>query len=211
MAEGLRAREPFDAFVQQHEAARMGMLVFLATEIMLFGGLFAAILAVRIAHPHEFAAASARTHVFIGTANTAVLLTSSFAVAVAALAARAARTRLTSLWLAAASLLGVAFLGLKAVEYGLEYANGLLPGMSDPLRVSSPVEQLFMDVYLVSTGLHAVHVTIGILLLGSLAVRVTSGALRLPGRAVVVEVCGLYWHLVDVIWVFLFPALYLAR
>ena len=100
---------------------------------------------------------------------------------------------------------------MKGYEYGLEYRDGLLPAVSDPERFSRPVEHLFMDLYFIATGLHAVHVSIGILLLAGLAWRVWQGWLALPRRAVVVEISGLYWHLVDVIWVFLYPVLYLAR
>ncbi|MGE0004285.1 MAG: cytochrome c oxidase subunit 3 [Parvibaculaceae bacterium] len=211
MTDRVELRAPFHDTAQQHAADMMGMYVCLATEIMLFGGLFAVILVARALHPEEIVAASRQMHVYIGALNTAVLLTSSLAVALAVKSARAARRRRAAGLLAGAALLGVIFLLLKAWEYSKEYADGLLPGLSDPPQFSGPVEHLFMNLYLVATGLHAVHVTIGILLLIGLAVRLALGALVLPGRAVVVEACGLYWHLVDVIWVFLYPALYLAR
>ncbi|MCL4767676.1 MAG: cytochrome c oxidase subunit 3 [Hyphomicrobiaceae bacterium] len=211
MAEPGFVREPFREIRQQHEADMLGMYIFLATEIMLFGGLFAAIFVVRVLHPIEVVEASRRLHYFIGAINTGILLSSSLAVALAVQAARAALARRAALFLVAAAALGVAFLGLKALEYSKEYDEGLLPVFSDPGRFSGPVEHLFMNLYLISTGLHAIHVTIGVLLLGGLALRLTGGALRLPDRVIVVEACGLYWHLVDVIWVFLYPVLYLAR
>jgi cytochrome c oxidase subunit III len=211
MADRVEVHDPFRDTTQQHAADMMGMYVFLGTEIMLFGGIFAVILWVRLVHPEEVVEASKRMHIFIGAINTAVLLTSSLAVAVAVVCARAAMGRRAALSLAGAALLGFAFLGLKALEYWKEYRDGLLPAVSEPQRFSGPIEHLFMNLYLVATGLHAVHVTIGIVLLAGLVVRLTRGSLEMPGRAVVVENCGLYWHLVDVIWVFIYPALYLAR
>jgi cytochrome c oxidase subunit 3 len=211
MADRVEVSEPFQGPAQQREAAMMGMFVFLGTEIMLFGGIFAAIFVVRVLHTEEVVEASKQLHVFIGGINTAVLLTSSLAVALAVHSARAAMVRRSAAQLAGAALLGLAFLGLKAFEYWEEYRDGLLPIFSDPPRFSNPAEHLFMNLYFLATGLHAVHVTIGIVLLAGVAVRLVLNSLRLPNRTVVVEASGLYWHLVDVIWVFLYPALYLAR
>lgn len=211
MAENVRLHDPYARPAQQRTADLMGMFVFLGTEIMLFGGLFAAIYVVRGLHPHEVVAASRRLHLFIGAANTAILLTSSLAVAVAVRAARAGRVRLGWMLLLGAALTGLLFLGVKGMEWGMEAEEGLLPfrGMSDGL--SGPVDRLFMNLYMIATGLHAIHVSIGVVLLAGLALRIGIGRLQLPKRAVVVEVAGLYWHLVDVIWVFLYPALYLIR
>lgn len=211
MTDGVELHEPFHDAAQQRDADMLGMYVFLASEIMLFGGLFAVAFVLRLLHPHEVVAASKQLHVYIGAINTAILLTSSLCVALALPAARGGARRWAALLLGGAALLGVAFLGLKAFEYSLEYRDGLLPGVNDPGRFSGPVEHLFMDLYLVATGLHAIHVTIGIALLTGLAWRIRQGWLPLPQRAVVVEMSGLYWHLVDVIWVFLYPVLYLAR
>jgi cytochrome c oxidase subunit 3 len=203
--------EPFQKTAQQHDADMMGMYVFAATEILLFGGLFAAIYVVRLTHPAEVVEASKKLHTWIGAINTAVLLTSGLAVALAVQASRRGAVRQTAAYLLGAAALGVGFLGIKAYEYGREYADGLLPAVSDPQRFSTPVEHLFMDLYLVSTGLHAVHVTIGILVLSFFAWRVGSRRLTLPHHAVSVEVAGVYWHLVDIVWVLLYPALYLVR
>ncbi len=212
MAEkGVEVHEPFRAGDQQRQADLFGTYVFLATELMLFGGLFAALFAIRTLHPEAFVAASKRLHLFIGAANTAVLLTSSLAVALAVRAARSGDGRRTARLAAGAALLGLAFLGLKGLEYGLEYRDRMLPVLVDRPRFADPAEHLFMNLYMVATGLHAIHLTIGIVLMGGLALRIRRRALALPGRAVVVETLGLYWHLVDVVWVFLYPALYLAR
>ncbi|MGB0083839.1 MAG: cytochrome c oxidase subunit 3 [Rhodomicrobiaceae bacterium] len=211
MTERVELHEPYADATQQQEAIMMGMYVFLASEIMLFGGLVAVAFVLRFLHPQEMVEASKRLHIYVGAINTAVLLTSSLFVALAVQAARAAARSRTALFTGGAAGLGVAFLGLKAIEYYEEYGEGLLPGISEPGQFTSPVQRQFMDLYLVATGLHAIHVTIGILLLGGLGWLAGGGRLRLPQRAVTVETAGLYWHLVDVIWVFLYPILYLAR
>ncbi len=189
--------QPYSTAPQHREAATLGMFIFLATEIMLFGGLFAVALGLRLSHPREFIDSSMQLHVWIGALNTAVLLTSSAVVALAVHAARESLVRTTRILLVVAAVLGLVFLGIKAFEYMTEYREGLLlPPVGVP--------RLFMDLYLVSTGLHALHVTVGAVLL----VVVAGVASR---RAVVVENAGLFWHLVDAIWVFLYPVLYLAR
>ncbi len=204
-----RPEEPYVSLDQQHHADKLGMFVFLATEIMLFGGVFAAIFYLRLTHSEAFVAASRALHVWIGAANTAVLLSSSFAVALAVAFAREGAARHARNCLLAAVALGLAFLGLKAWEYASEYGEGLLP--LNPASDLSDLHQLFMNVYLIATGLHAIHVTIGIGLLGFLVMGLGRGHLSLPRRAIVIEIGGLYWHLVDAIWVLLYPVLYLAR
>lgn len=166
---------------------------------MLFGGVFAAIFVMRGLHPQEFVAASKKMHLWIGAANTLVLLTSSLAVALAVAWARAGGARRAAGLLSGAAGLGLVFLGLKVVEYWLEYRDGLLPALSRPTHFSGPVEQLFMNAYLVATGLHAFHLSVAIGLLASLVWRIHWRSLPLPNRAVTVETCGLYWHLVDVV------------
>jgi cytochrome c oxidase subunit 3 len=211
MTPALKLREPYAEPAQQYEADMLGMYLFLATEIMLFGGLFAALAAYRVLHPHEFAAASRKLHLWIATANTVVLLTSSLLVALAVRAARLAEERPTVLSLVGAAALGAVFLGLKGLEYWEEFWEGILPVPGSGFAFASPFEHIFMNIYLIATGLHAVHLTIGILLLLGLAYRIEVRSLRLPERLIAIELPGLYWHLVDVIWVFLLPALYLAR
>jgi len=211
MRSDVELREPYVDIGQQRAAAMMGIYIFLATELMLFGGLGAVALAIRIQHGSDYIAASRQLHVWIGTINTAVLLTSSLAVALAAQAARIGRRRPAIGLLGIAVLLGLVFLGLKAVEYSKEYAEGLLPGLSDPERFTSPVQRQFMDLYLIATGLHAIHLVIGIGILALLMMRIARRTLTVPDRAIVVAVGGVYWHLVDVVWIFLYPTLYLAR
>jgi cytochrome c oxidase subunit 3 len=211
MREGVELREPYVDARQQHAAGMMGIYIFLATELMLFGGIFAVALAIRIQHGDDYIAASRQLHVWIGGINTAVLLTSSLAVAFAVHAARLGKSRAAMLALAVGAAFGLAFLAIKAVEYSEEYAEGVLPGLSDPERFASPVHRQFMDLYLIATGLHAIHLLIGILLLTGVAIRLARRSLIVPNRAIVVEVTGVYWHFVDVVWVFLYPTLYLAR
>lgn len=211
MTDRVQVHDPYQAAGQQHEADMMGMYLFLATELMLFGGLCIVIVIYRFMHPEEVVAASARLHLWIGAINTVVLLTSSLAVAAAVQAAEQARAGKSASWLVVAAGLGLCFLGLKAYEYHEEYKEGLLPVVSDPARFAGPVEHLFMNLYLFATSLHAVHLTIGIALVLGLAWRVWRGGVPLPRQAVTVEVSGLYWHLVDIVWVFLYPILYLAR
>jgi cytochrome c oxidase subunit 3 len=206
-----RLAEPYVTAQQQREAAVIGMYVFLGSEIMLFGGLFVVALGLRLLHPREVVEASKHLHLWIGGANTAVLLTSSLAVARAVTATAAGRRRPAMLLLLAAAALGLAFLGIKAFEYHWEYAEGMLPAFGETTHFATPVERLFMDLYLIATALHALHVTVGVALLTGVATGIGRRWLVLPRRSIVVENSGLYWHLVDVIWIFLYPVLYLAR
>jgi cytochrome c oxidase subunit 3 len=211
MRSGVDLREPYVDPGQQHAAVMMGTYIFLATELMLFGGLFAVALAIRIQHGPDYIAASRALHVWIGTINTAVLLTSSLAVALAVHAARRGQPRPAVLMLGLGAVLGLAFLGLKALEYGKEYGEGLLPGFSDPERFATPVHRQFMDLYLIATSLHAVHMLVGLGLLAGLVAGLARGWIAVPERAIILVTIGLYWHFVDVVWVFLYPVFYLAR
>ncbi|MEO1987163.1 MAG: cytochrome c oxidase subunit 3 [Martelella sp.] len=204
-------REPYSTRDQQREADMLGIYLFLASEIMLFGGLFAVAFVAHFLHPEGFVEASKKMHVFIGAANTMILLTSSYLVAIAVRAARAGHARLVSGCLALAAALGVAFLGLKAYEYRSEYRDGLLPLPGAHTDFASPGEHLFMNIYLIATSLHALHLTIGIVVLCLFAWLVRSRRLSLPAGATATETAATYWHLVDIIWIFLFPVLYLAR
>ena len=209
--QGVELQEPFAKPAQQRLADILGTYVFLTTEIMLFGGFFVLAMFLRIAYPEEYVRSSKALHLFIGGANTAVLLTSSLLVALAVQAARSGARRWAAWCLAGASLLGIVFLCLKAFEYSLEYSEGMLPVPASEAQFSSPVQHLFMNLYLLATGLHALHVTAGVVLLAGMGYGIARRALRVPTRSVVVEAGGLYWHVVDVIWVFLYPVLYLAR
>ena len=212
MSDEVEVHEPYADARQQHVADMMGVYVFLGTELMLFGGLFAVAYVMRILHPADYIEASKRLHVWIGAINTVVLLTSSLAVALGVHAARAVRPRGAVLALGIAAALGLGFLGIKLLEYSLEYGEGLLPLPGAVTHFSSPVEHQFMNLYLIATTLHAIHLSIGILLLLGVAAALSRRRPVLgPNAAMVVMVSGIYWHFVDVVWIFLYPALYLAR
>ena len=194
---------------QQEDVARLGMWVFLSTEVLFFGGMMLLYYAYRSGYPAGFAEAARHTDIFIGTINTAVLLTSSFAVAWAVAAAKDGDGRLAAILLGAAALLGVVFLGLKSIEYLKEYHEHLVPAVNFafPGKQANSVE-LFFIFYFISTGLHALHLTIGIVALTVMARRTARGQMT-PHLRNGVTVTGLYWHFVDAVWLFLFALIYL--
>jgi cytochrome c oxidase subunit 3 len=202
--------EQFTDPEQQRHADTVGMWVFLATEVLFFGGLFLGYTVYRVLYPEGFRVASEHTLVAIGATNTAVLLISSFFVALAVRAGELRRPEKVArcLWVTAA--LGVLFLLLKGVEYTKEIHEGLLPGAG--FRFEGPEAlhaRIFFSFYFVMTGLHAVHVTIGIVLLAVFARRARR-QWRPLNSPIGVELLGLYWHFVDIVWVFLFPLIYLV-
>lgn len=201
----------YDSLERQHATARLGMWVFLGSESLLFAGLLALYAAYRFAYPAEFHAASAHANLVIGTVNTYVLLTSSLTVALAIHATRRGQRRQTVALLIATIALGLVFDVLKAVEYAGHLREGLAPGgyyAFDELPARGVV--LYVTLYYLLTGLHALHVTGGICALIWLAVRAQRGAFT-PHSHVALELGGLYWHLVDLVWIFLWPLLYLIR
>ena len=205
---GAALTEPFQEAGQQREAVFLGMWLFLATEIMLFGGLFLGLLVYRVLYPQAMKAVAANLHMWLGGFNTAVLLTSSLTMALAVAAAREGRRWVVVGTLSATAGLGLCFLCIKGAEYYLEYGEGLMPGVG-PRFPLGPESELGMNLYFVATGLHAVHLSIGIVMVGSLAASTALHRIVLPERLIVVEMVGLYWHFVDIVWVFLYPALYL--
>jgi cytochrome c oxidase subunit 3 len=205
-----RLQHHFDDMEQQAEASTLGMWVFLVTEIMFFGGLFMAYLLYRWKFPDGFAEASNHLNVWWGAANTVVLIVSSLTMAMAVRAAQtsaAAKTQVA--WLVATMVLGAAFLGVKAIEYTDKFTHHLVPGPNFvwPGEYASAAE-IFYSLYFCMTGLHAIHMVIG---LGIMTV-ITWMAWRRQFDSTYytpVEVAGLYWHFVDIVWIFLFPLLYL--
>jgi len=185
---------------------KLGVWLFLLTEVLLFGGLFILYAAYRMVHPEGFHEASRELDRVIGTANTAVLITSSLLVALSVLAVQGEKRRASMLALFGAAFLGGVFLVVKAFEWTAKFEHGLYPG-SPVLLQRTPGEILFFALYFVMTGLHALHVLVGIGVLIGVAL-ITRRRPAGPAH-VLVEGAGLYWHLVDVIWVFLFPLLYL--
>lgn len=211
MSERVTVAEPFVAGAQQRQADFMGMYIFLGTETMLFGGLFCLVFGYRTLHPAAVAEAARHLRLWIATANTALLLTSSLFVALGVKSAREGARRAVAGWLAAAMSLGAVFLLLKGIEYRLDYSDGLMPLIGHPAPVRSRPAALFIDLYFVATALHAIHMSVGMGVLGWTAQAVLRGSKRVPDQAIVVEMSGLFWHFVDIVWIFVFPLFYLAR
>jgi cytochrome c oxidase subunit 3 len=199
----------FDDAVQQREAATMGMWLFIATEILFFGGMFLGYTAYRHAYPMAFAEASRHTLIAFGGTNTAVLLISSTVMAFAVRAASQNRRKLLGLLLFVTASLGVLFLVIKGLEYAHEINEHLLPGRAFHIDVADPQHaELFFYIYWLMTGVHALHVTIGVVLITFFAFRAWfRDAFR--NHATPIELLGLYWHFVDIVWVFLFPLIYM--
>jgi cytochrome c oxidase subunit 3 len=197
----------YSTLAQQRETATLGMWAFLATEVLFFGALVAAYFNYRIWFGAEFIAAARMTKVAVGTANTAILLTSSACMAMGVMSNEAGARRPTLAWLSATALLGAAFIAVKFFEYSLEYRERLIPALDFDSARYSGATQIFFTFYFCATGLHALHLLIGIVLVGWLAVRIgRSGVQQGP----VTRLIGLYWHFVDIVWIFLFPLIYLA-
>jgi cytochrome c oxidase subunit 3 len=194
---------------QQHDTAQLGMWTFLATEVLFFAGLILAYCVYRTGHPEGFAEAGRHTKIVIGTANTAILLTSSFLVAWAVEIAKLHLGKAAAALLWVSALLGAIFLALKGIEYHAEYKEHLLPGLdfvqSGP---NADAVRLFFGFYLVATGLHALHVAIGIVVLAVIGQRAYQGRYSDRYHAPI-TVAGLYWHFIDVVWIFLFALIYL--
>lgn len=199
-------REPWESFHRQRLGSSLGIWIFLGSEAMLFGGLIMAVVANRALHPEAFAAAGRETDVVLGTLNTAILLTSSLTMAIAAEAAQAELRRTALRGFALTLLLGLAFLAVKGFEYHKDIAEHLVPGPGFPLP--DPASQIFFGFYWGMTALHALHMTAGLAVVGWLSWQAWTRrrALRSPAY----EVVGLYWHLVDIVWVFLYPLFYLS-
>jgi cytochrome c oxidase subunit 3 len=193
---------------QQRDAVTLGMWAFLATEVLFFGALIAAYFNYRIWFGAEFIAAARLTKVAFGTINTGVLLTSSACMAMAVTTYEAGSKRAPVLWLIATALLGLAFIGIKSVEYWLEYQEHLVPALNFDLQRHGGVAEIFFMFYFCATGLHAVHLLIGISLVLWLAIWI--GTDRINRASSTTRLIGLYWHFVDIVWIFLFPLIYLA-
>lgn len=201
---------PSDPAMWREQTASLGMWVFLATEVMFFGALFLSYLYLRTHDGEGVAAASTHTHEWLGTINTAILLTSSFTMALAVRGAQLADRVPVRRLLWATAALGVAFLAVKGIEYGMEWREQLVPGLRFAIVDHASTAALFFFLYFVATGVHALHLAIGVL-----AVLWMSWRLRRPPfpdwRADEIDVLGLYWHFVDAVWIFLYPLFYLVN
>ena len=221
----------FENMEQQREAGTLGMWVFLVTEIMFFGGMFLAYTIYRSKYPASFASASNHLDITLGAVNTGVLIISSFTMAMAVYFTQVGKRRPQVLCLVLTLLLGFTFLGIKAVEYYDKYEDHLIPGRLIPGNPFNPAVQqegqpvdphklhllqgatvpqveLFFWIYFAMTGMHALHMIIGAGLLTVLIILSIRGRFD-PEYHSPVEVIGLYWHFVDIVWIFLFPLLYL--
>ena len=210
----------FENMEQQREAGNIGMWVFLVTEIMFFGGMFLAYTLYRSSYPMAFASASNHLSLPLGAINTVVLIFSSFTMALAVYSAQVGNRRNQVLCLAFTLVLGLTFLGIKAVEYHDKYVDNLIPGELIPGHKFNPDKvhllqgaakenvQMFYWIYFAMTGMHAIHMIIGVGLLSVILYFAARGRYG-PEYHNPVEISGLYWHFVDIVWIFLFPLLYL--
>ncbi|MEZ4333607.1 MAG: cytochrome c oxidase subunit 3 [Myxococcota bacterium] len=206
-----RLRDHFQDLGRQTHAARLGMWLVVISEVLLFGGLFALYGSYRAAHAAGFRAAAGETALALGTLMTYLLIVSSLFVALAVQAIRRGAGRRAAAWLGWAAVLGVVFLGLKGWEYASHLRAGLAPGIYyDHPALEGGGPKLFFTLYYLMTGLHALHVAVGVGLLLSLAVLARRGRFDAAYHTPV-ELGGMYWHLVDAVWVFLWPLFYLLR
>jgi cytochrome c oxidase subunit 3 len=203
----------FDTMQQQKEASVLGMWLFLLTEILFFGGLFMAYTLYRIWYYDAFVAGSLELDLFWGTLNTAVLIGSSLTMALAVRAAQTSNRTLTVAMLIATIVLGSVFLGVKVIEYEHKFAEGLIPGAHFVWHGDEGVArqvQIYFSLYFTMTGLHALHMIIGIGILLVITWMAHKGRFDSEYYAPV-EMVGLYWHFVDIVWIYLFPLLYLVE
>jgi cytochrome c oxidase subunit 3 len=204
---------------QQRDAASLGMWIFLATEVMFFGGLFCAYLIYRRWYFPDFGAASKSIDATLGATNTAVLICSSLTVVLAIWGAQTARRSLMIGSLVLTMLFGLVFLGIKGVEYKQKFEEHHVPGASfsfDRVPIPSHPDQyanprhaeIFFALYFIMTGLHALHMIVGLGIFTWLLIMAWKGRFT-PEYHTPLEVGGLYWHFVDIVWIYLFPLLYL--
>lgn len=199
----------FEDLEQQRETVTLGMWAFLVTEVMFFGGAFAAYAVYHAMYPEAFTEASNTLSVILGAVNTAVLICSSLTMAMAVRAAQMNQQRNLLIFLILTIVLGSTFLGIKAVEYTHKFHEHLFPGTSFSFEGPHAAQaQIFFSLYFALTGLHALHMIIGIGLMTVLLYRSWKGRFT-PEYYAPVEISGLYWHFVDIVWIFLFPLLYL--
>ena len=200
----------FDDLQQQYEAANMGMWAFIAQEIMFFGGLFGGYTVYRYKYLSAFIEGSNSLPIEWGALNTGVLIASSFTMAMAVRAAQHGLAQALLRWLLGTMALGLIFLGVKTIEYSHKYHHGLIPGSSfeyhgqaDPGHM-----KIFYSFYFAMTGMHALHMIIGVGLMFWLIPKIRRGTFT-SEYFTPIENFGLYWHFVDIVWIFLFPLLYL--
>ena len=198
--------EPYETYARQKEATVFGLWTFLASELLLFGGLFLVYTVYRWTSGAAFSEAAHHTNWLLGAVNTAALLTSSLAIAVAGRALERGRTRLATWGVWVTLAFAVMFLVVKGFEYREDFEENLFPGPA--FALAAPAARIFFGLYWTMTALHACHVLVGMALIARLAWMAHTGVLQ--ARPNSMEATSLYWHLVDAIWVVLFPCLYLV-
>jgi cytochrome c oxidase subunit 3 len=199
----------FNSLEQQAEATTLGMWVFLVTEVLFFGGLFMVYTVYRTWYPAAFGAASHELDVTLGTINTGVLITSSLTMALAVHAAQLGERKTLMMFLVATMLLGGVFLGIKSFEYYHKFVEHLVPGPSFQFEKEHVRHaQIFFSLYFMMTGLHALHMVIGFGIMAVMLWWAWNGTITKEYYSPI-EISGLYWHFVDIVWIFLFPLLYL--
>jgi cytochrome c oxidase subunit 3 len=192
------------------EASKIGMWLFIFTELLLFGGLFIVYSVYRLMNPEAFHLAAEELNTTIGAINTVLLLISSMTIAMSTSALQLKKKGATLGLLAITVILGLVFLVNKYFEWGLKFEHGIYPGSEHLIKDFGQGEILFFGLYFVMTGLHALHIIIGLAIILVAAWRVQKGTVH-ENRAALLENAGLYWHLVDLIWIFLFPLFYLIH
>ena len=206
-------RVQFDTEAQQKDASTLGMWLFLITEIMFFGGMFAVYTVYRNWYPEVFKVASTSLNQIVGAINTGVLLLSSFTMVMAVRAGQLGQRKMIIWFLILTLLFGGVFLGVKAYEWYEKFEEHHIPGQAEFHLEGIPQQeqghaQLFFSIYFAMTGLHALHMVIGVGILLTLIFQAKAGKFA-ANYYTPVDVAGLYWHFVDVIWIWLFPLLYL--
>lgn len=192
------------------EASKLGMWLFIFTELLLFGGLFIVYSIYRFLNPVAFQLAGEELNVVIGTVNTIILLVSSMTIAMSTTALQQKNKKLTLFLLIVTVVLALVFLVNKYFEWGTKFHHGIWPGSPHLINDMSKGEILFFGLYFVMTGLHALHIIIGMIFILVALKRVQKGTVN-ADRPSLLENAGLYWHLVDLIWIFLFPLFYLIH
>jgi len=215
---GPELRHHFSTAEQQRDASSLGMWLFLATEIMFFGGMFCAYLIYRLNYFNEFAAGSRSLNLKLGTINTIVLICSSLTVALGVRAAQMGKRKLLVVLLILTLIFGLAFLGIKGIEWNEKFKEHHVPGASfdasdlirdyPQIHIDPSHEQIYFSLYFAMTGLHALHMIIGVGIFTYLLYYSWKG-LYGPNYYTPIELGGLYWHFVDIVWIYLFPLLYL--
>lgn len=190
------------------EASKIGMWLFIFTELLLFGGLFIIYSVYRFMNPEAFHLAAEELDTTIGAINTIILLVSSMTIAMATSAIQNKNIKLTQTLLGITVVLALVFLVNKYFEWGAKFEHGIFPGSEHLINDMSKGEILFFGLYFVMTGLHALHIVIGMVFIIFVMALVAKQKVH-PERYALLENSGLYWHLVDAIWIFLFPLFYL--